>query len=180
MNESPPCRFPSPPLTGDISDQGEPHEELHPPPPVYGRQQALQRPLTQHPQRGTEATTGSRAQAPRRICNPETPGTPRTASARRATSGSSRRRARSRPQPPPRTRASHTLGFSSGIRHGRRSKRRKEKGYEVTPENCACAGKESCAPLLTAAQQRCRESKAFRKPRWKGGVNTGCHITMCV
>lgn len=48
---------PSGSLTSDISDEGEPHEQLHPP-PVDGGQQAQQRPLAHHAQR--HAAPGAR------------------------------------------------------------------------------------------------------------------------
>lgn len=59
-NEWPGQTHPPPPsgsLTSDISDEGEPHEQLHPP-PVDGGQQAQQRPLAHHAQR--HAAPGAR------------------------------------------------------------------------------------------------------------------------
>lgn len=57
------CPSPAAPLTDDIGDQSEPHQQLHPPSPIDGRQHALQRPFTQHPQPGGEdSATSSSAQ----------------------------------------------------------------------------------------------------------------------
>lgn len=53
------CPSPAAPLTDDIGDQSEPHQQLHPPSPIDGRQHALQRPFTQHPQPGGEDSATS-------------------------------------------------------------------------------------------------------------------------
>lgn len=67
-------------LTSDISEQSEPHEQLHPPPPVDGTQQALQRPLTQHPHVGASAAAGSRARGSRLSIGTQEPPPPLIAS----------------------------------------------------------------------------------------------------
>lgn len=84
----------------------------------------------------------------------QTPGTARTASARRATSGSSsRRRASPGPQHPPRTRASHTPRSTwKEIRAAEGEEGAGEGGDgEVTPGGCACAGRSGFTELWDGA-----------------------------